>query len=142
MGYLFPSAHLGSYRPVLADIEVPLGGFLNYSEAASRLDSQTPVIHTLVELGILAGPTGFQLGRSKLVAAADVQRFSSQYVRVHALARQLRVVERWLRYYLKKSGAPMLTVAVGSSQKVYFLEKEATAKLQIPPPGKPPVSVP
>lgn len=140
-GYLFPSAHLRSYRPVLADIEVPLGGFLNYSEAASRLDSQIPEIHTLVELGILAGPTGFQLGRSKLVAAADVQRFSTQYVRIHVLARQLRVVERWLRYYLKKSGAPMLTVAVGPSQKVYFLEKEAAAKLQIPPPGKSPVSV-
>ena len=135
-GYMFHSEHLRLYRPVLGDIEVPPGGFLNYSEAASRLGSKNAVIHGLVELRILAGPAGFHCGRSKLVTAAEVQRFSNQYVGVTGLARQLHVTECWLRHHLKKSGTPMLTVPVGSSGKVYFLQKKVTAELRIFPPRK------
>lgn len=135
-GNLFPSEHLRLYRPVLGDIEIPPDGFHNYSEAASRLGLKNRVIHALVELRILAGPTGFQCCRSKFVAAAAVQRFSNQYVGVTALARQLQVTECWLRHHLKKSGTPMLTVPVGSSGKVYFLQKKVAAELRVFPPRK------
>ncbi|MHB8656198.1 MAG: TniQ family protein [Terriglobia bacterium] len=135
-GYLFSADHLRLYRPVSADIERPPDGFLNYTEAASRLASKTSVIRALVDMRILAGPIGWQRSHSKLVAAADIQRFSSQYVAVTAFARQLHVTECWLRHHLKKSGTPTLTVPVGSSEKVYFLQKKIAAELRISPPRK------
>jgi hypothetical protein len=135
-GYLFPADHLRLYRPVSGDIDRPHEGFLNYTEAASRLGSKTSVIRALVELRILAGPTGWQRGRSKLVAAADVQRFSNKYVGVNVLARQLHVTTSWLRCNLRKSGMPMLAVPVGPRGKPLFLEKEVAAEVRISPPKK------
>jgi len=135
-GYLFPSEDLRRYRPVLGDIERPPDGFINYTEAASRLGSDTTVIRGLVELRILAGPTACQRGRSKLVVAADVQRFSNQYVGVNALARHLHVTDCWLRRYFKKSGTPMLAVPKRPGEKALFLQKEVAAEVQISPPSK------
>jgi hypothetical protein len=133
-GYLFPSEHLRLYRLVRGGIEVPLGGFLNYTQAASRLGSKTPAIPALVELGILSGPAGCQRGRSKLVAAADIQRFSNQYVGLRALARHLHVTGCRLARYLRKSGTPMLAVPVGPGEKALLLQKEVAAGVRISPP--------
>jgi hypothetical protein len=135
-GYLFPSEHLRLHRPVWGDIERPPDGFLNYTEAASRLGSKTPVIRALVELRIVSGPTGCQRGRCKLVAAADIQRFSNQYVGLSALARHLRVTGCRLARYLKKTGTPMLAVPMSSGERALFLEKEVAAEVRIAPPRK------
>jgi len=135
-GYLFPAEHLRLYRPVPGDIETPPDGFLNYSEAASRLGLKTTVIRALVELRILAGPAGWQRARSKLVVAAEVQRFSNGYVGVRALARHLHVTTSWLRCHLRKSGTPMLAVPVGPREQPLFLQKELAAELRISPPRK------
>jgi hypothetical protein len=135
-GYLFPSEHLRLYRPVRGDIEVPPGGFLNYTEAASRLGSKTPVIRALVELRILSGPTGCQRGPCKLVAAAGIQRFSNQYIGLNAFARHLRVTGCRLARYLRKSGTPVLAVPAGPGERALFLQKEVAADVRIPPPGK------
>jgi len=127
MGYLFPSEHLRLYRPVVGSMEKPPEGFLNYGEAASRLGSNSQVIR---------GLSGYQQGHSKLVPAVDIQRFSSQYVGVSALARHLHVTDHWLRQHLKKSGTAMLAVPVNSRATTYFLLKEVAAELRISPPRK------
>ena len=134
-GYLFPSEHLRLYRPLWGDIERPPDGFLNYTEAASRLGSKTPAIRALVELRILSGPTGRQRG-CKLVAAADVHRFSNQYVGVRALARHLQVTGCRLARYLRDSGTQVFAVPVGSGERALFLQKEVAAEVRVPPPRK------
>ncbi len=134
-GYLFPSEHLRLYRPVWGDIQRPPDGFLNYTEAASRLGSKTPVIRALVELRILSGPAGCQRGRCKLVAAADIQRFSNQYVGLCAFARHLHVTGCRLARYLKKSHTPMLEIPIRDWGTAIFLQKDVAAAVRIPPPG-------
>jgi hypothetical protein len=134
-GYPFPSEHLRLYRPVWGDIERPPDGFLNYTEAASRLGSETPAIRALVELRILSGPAGRQRG-CKLVAAADVERFSNQYVGVRALARHLQVTGCRLARYLRDSGTPVFAVHIGSGERALFLQKEVAAEVRVPPPRK------
>ena len=135
-GYLFHSEHLRLYRPVVGAIEMPSEGFLNYSEAASRLGSESPVIGGLVAQRVFGGPTVYQHGRTKLVPARDVHRFSSQYVSVNALARHLHVTAKWLKCHLKKSGTPMLAVPVTQWGTTYFLSREVAAEMRISPPKR------
>lgn len=135
-GYLFHSEHLRLYRPVVGAIEMPSEGFLNYSEAASRLGSVSQVIRGLVAQRVFGGPTVHQHGRTKLVPAGDVHRFSGQYVSVNALARHLHVTAKWLKCHLKKSGTPMLAVPVTQWGTTYFLPREVAAEMRISPPKR------
>src|SRR5271169_208266 len=105
-GYLFPSEQMRLCRHVVGSTEKPPEGFLNYSEAASRLGSDSQVIRALVEHGILDGPGEYRCGHSKLVPASNIRLFSNQYVGVNALARHLHVTAKWLKGYLKKSVMP------------------------------------
>ena len=115
-GYLFPSERLRMYRCV-AGVQTPPEGFLNYSEAASRLGwTSADVIAGLVAQGILGVSAVHQNGRSKLVPASEIQRFASQYIAVKALARHLDVKNDWLRSHLRKSGTPTLAVPVGTGR--------------------------
>jgi hypothetical protein len=129
-GYLFKAENVRTYRSV-AGVQTPEGGFLNYSEAASRLGSNTLAIGGLVAQGLLGTTAGHQFGGSKLVPASEIQRFSSQYVTTNALARQLRVAANRLRSHLKRSGTPMLAVPVGTRGNVYFLLEKVAAEVRI-----------
>lgn len=134
MGYLFPSERLQRYRSV-PGVQTPPDGFLNYSEAASRLGwTGSDVIAGLVARGVLNAPAGCQHGHTKLLPAGEIQRFASQYVAVKALARRLHVTADWLRLHLKKSGAPVLAVQVGAGRRALFLPKEFAAEVRISPP--------
>jgi hypothetical protein len=133
-GYLFPSERLRRYRSV-AGVQTPPEGFLNYSEAASRLGwTSADVIAGLVAQGVLGASTGHQNGRSKLVPASEIQRFSTQYIAVKALARHLDVTSDWLRSHLRKSGTPTLAVPVGAGRRALFLPNEVAAEVRISPP--------
>jgi len=132
-GYLFAAKRVRMYRSV-AGVQTPPEGFLNYGEAALRLGTNSQAIGGLVAQAVLGPSAGYQLGGSKLVPAGEIQRFSSQYVGINALARQLHVTADRLRSHLKKSGTPMLAVPTGTRGKVYFLLKEVAAKVRVPPP--------
>ena len=130
-GYLFPSERLRMYRCV-AGVQTPPEGFLNYSEAASRLGwTSADVIAGLVAQGILGVSAVHQNGRSKLVPASEIQRFASQYIAVKALARHLDVKNDWLRSHLRKSGTPTLAVPVGTGRRALFLTKEVAAEVRM-----------
>jgi TniQ len=129
-GYLFKARHVRTYRSV-AGVQTPAEGFLNYSEAASRLGSNTLAIGGLVAQGLLGASAGYQLGGSKLVPASEIHRFSSQYIGIKALALQLHVAANRLRSHLKKSETPMLAVPAGTRGKTYFLLKEVAAEVRI-----------
>jgi len=135
-GYLFPSEQMRLCRHVVGSIEKPPEGFLNYSEAASRLGSDSQVIRALVEHGILDAPGEYRCGHSKLVPASNIRLFSNQYVGVNALARHLHVTAKWLKGHLKKSLTPMLAVPVNSMVTTYFLRKDVAAEVRISPPKK------
>jgi hypothetical protein len=117
-------------------MEKPPEGFLNYSEAASRLGTDSQVIRALVEHGILDAPGEYRCGHSKLVPASNIQLFSDEYVGVNAVARHLHVTAKWLKGHLKKSLTPMLAVPVNSMVTTYFLRKDVAAEVRISPPKK------
>jgi hypothetical protein len=129
-GYLFKAGHVRTYRSV-AGVQTPAEGFLNYSEAASRIGSNTLAVGGLVAQGLLGPSAGYQLGGSKLVPASEVDRFSSQYASIKALAQQFRVAAERLRRHFKRSGTPMLAVPAGTRGKTYFLLKEVAADVRI-----------
>jgi hypothetical protein len=93
------------------------------------LGSDCQVIHGLVPQRALGGATGCQHGRSELVPAGDVYRFSGQYGGVNALARHLHVTAKWPKCHFKKSGTPMLAVPVTQRGTTYFLLKEVAAEV-------------
>ena len=137
MGYLFPAERMRMYRSVTG-VQMPPEGFLNYTEAAARLGwTTTGVIAGLVAQGVLRASAGYHIGRSKLVPASEIQRFSNQYIAVKTLGRRLQVTADWLRSHLKKSGTPILAVTVGQGRRAIFLLKEVAAKVQIPGPKNP-----
>ena len=133
MGYLFPAERVRMYRSVTG-VQMPAEGFLNYTEAAAKLGSNTQAVGGLVAQGVLGASAGYHIGRSKLVPASEIQYFLSRYVGLNALARQLHVTADWLRCHFKKSGMPMLAVPVGTRGKTYFLTKEVAAAERISPP--------
>ncbi len=130
--YLFLSEDLRMYRPV-SSIEVPAKGFLNYREAAAMLGTNTPVIRGLVAQGVLAAPVPYRNGFSKLVPAADVQRFSARYVATTVLAKRLNLDGSSFSRYLKESSIPLLSVSIpGEGWQAFFVLQEIAARLRIP----------
>lgn len=134
MGYLFWSDQLRTCRSPRS-IQIPPDGFLNYSEAALLLHCSAGVIAGLVAQGALGAFAGCQSGRSKLVPAREIYRFSAEYIGVKALAQRLRVKADWLRTHLKKSGTPLFTVHLGAGRRALFLLKEVASEVRISPGG-------
>jgi len=132
-GYLFRAEDLRKYRPVPGVI-VPPEGFLNYGEAAAVLGVAVPVIRGLVAQGIVHPAAEYRFGLSKLLAAADVQRFSEGYVATSVLAKRFRLDSGSLARYLKESGTQLLEVPIPDAGKehAFFLRKEVAAQLQMP----------
>jgi hypothetical protein len=129
--YLFRSEDLRRYRPV-SGIEVPAEGFLNYREAASMLGTDTPVIRGLVAQGFFAAPAPYRNGLSKLIVAADVQRFAERYVATTVLAKHFNLNASLFSHYLKESGTPLLAVSIPKEGwQALFLLREIAAQLPL-----------
>jgi len=132
-GYLFLSEQLRKFRPV-PDIEAPPEGFLNYSEAASALGVKAPIIRAMVAQRILRAPAGYRSGLSKLVPAADIQRFAERYVATSVLARHFHLNSGSLARYLRELGAPLLAIPSPDAGKghAFFLRKDVAARTELP----------
>jgi hypothetical protein len=129
-GYLFLSDDLRKYRPVSTVKPYP-EGFLNYGEAAAVLEVESCVIRGMVAQGILSAPAGNQPGPSKLVPAAEIQRFAEQYVSATVLGRRLNINGVFLARYLKESGTPQLALPIPGREPEYarFLLRDVAARL-------------
>lgn len=132
-GYLFLSQDLRRYRPV-PGVKLTPAGFVNYSEAAAILNVKARDIRGLVVGGLLHDAVEYQFGLSKLLSAADVQRFAESYVAISALAKRSHVHTASLVRYLKESGTPPLTIALPEKgcRHAFFLSRDVAARIQIP----------
>jgi hypothetical protein len=132
-GYLFPSEFLRKYRPV-PGIRVPPEGFLNYGEAAAVLGVKVRQIRGLVEQNVLRAAAEYRFGLSKLLPAADVQRFAELYVGTSVLAKRFRLNSVAFARYLRESGTPLLVVPLldRGKEHAFFLRKDVAAQIQIP----------
>ena len=132
-GYLFRSDDLRKYRPVTG-VEVSPGGFFNYREAAAALGVRLDVISAMVAQGIVSGPVGYRFGLSKLVPAAEIQRFAERYVAAKVLAKRFHLNSGSLARYLKESGTPLLAIPLAEAGRghAFFLCKDVVARMQLP----------
>jgi hypothetical protein len=132
-GYLFPSDLLRKYRPVPV-IGVPPEGFLNYGEAAAVLGVKVRQIRGLVEQKVLRAAAEYRFGLSKLLPAADVQRFAELYVATSVLAKRFCLNSVAFARYVRESGIPLFVVPLSDRGKghAFFLRKDVAAQIQIP----------
>jgi len=132
-GYLFLSDDLRKYRPV-PGITVPPDGVVNYGEAATVLGVSVTVIRGLVAQGIVHTIAESRNGFSKLLPAADVQRFADRYVATSVLARRFHLHSGSLARHLKESGVPVLTIPIpdGGRGHAFFLRKDVAAQIKLP----------
>ena len=132
-GYLFRSEDLRKYRPV-PGMSVHPEGVLTFGEAAAVLGVAMPVVRGLVAQGILHTAAEYRNGFSKLLPAADVQRFAEGYVATSVLAKRFHLDSGSLARHLKESGTPLLAIPLPEAGKYYafFLHKDVAAQIQIP----------
>ena len=132
-GYLFQSDDLRKYRPVTG-VEATPGGFFNYGEAAAALGVRLDVISAMVAQGIVSGPSGYRFGLSKLVPAAEIQRFAERYVAAKVLAKRFHLNSGSLARYLRESGTPLLAIPLAEAGRghAFFLGKDVAARMQLP----------
>jgi hypothetical protein len=130
---LFLSDDLRKYRPV-PGITVPPDGVVNYGEAAAVLGVSVTVIRGLVAQGIVHTIAESRNGFSKLLPAADVQRFADRYVATSVLARRFHLHSGSLARHLKESGVPVLTIPIpdGGRGHAFFLRKDVAAQIKLP----------
>jgi hypothetical protein len=131
-GYLFLSDDLRKYRPVSAAKPHP-EGFLNYGEAAAVLEIESSIIRGMVAQGVLSACATNQPGPSKLVRAAEIQRFAAQYVSSTVLGRRFNINGALLARYLKESGTPLLAVPIPGKEREHarFLLRDVAALLPL-----------
>jgi len=131
-GYLFLADDLCKYRPLSAVKPHP-EGFLNYGQAAAVLDVESSVIRGMVAQGILRAPAGHRPGPSKLVRAAEIQRFAEQYVSATVLGRRFNINGSVLARYLKQSVTPLLAVPIPGKgrERARFLLRDVAARLPL-----------
>jgi hypothetical protein len=132
MGYLFLADDLRKYRPLSAVKPHP-EGFLNYGKAAAVLEVESCVIRGMVAQGILSAPAGNRPGPSKLVPAAEIQRFAEQYVSATVLSRRFNINGRLLASYLKESVTPLLSIPIPGKEREHarFLLRDVAARLPL-----------
>ena len=88
------------------------------------------------EQNIVRAAADYRFGLSKLVPAADVQRFAERYVATSVLAKRFRLNSGSLARYLKESGTPLLVIPIPDAGRghAFFLRKDVAAQIQIPSP--------
>jgi len=87
----------------------------------------------MVAQGILTGPAGNQPGPSKLLRAAEIQRFAEQYVSATVLGRRFNINGSVLARYLKQSVTPLLAVPIPGKgrERARFLLRDVAARLPL-----------
>ena len=132
-GYLFRSEDLRKYRPV-PGMTVHPEGFYTFGEAAAVLGVATPVIRGLVAQGIVHTTGGHRNGHSKLLPAADIQRFGEAYVATSVLAMRFHLHSGSFTRHLKESGAPLLAIQIPDANPycAFFLHRDVAAHIRIP----------
>jgi hypothetical protein len=95
------------------------------------------VIRGLVAQGIVHAAAEYRNGFSKLLPAADGQRFAERYVATSVLAKRFHLNSGSLARHLKESGTPLLAVPLPDAGKYYafFLRKDVAAQIQLPSRG-------
>ncbi len=130
-GYFFLLRQLRKYRPAL-QAKARTEDFLCYKEAASKLGTCPEVIRKLAARRVLGIPTECPHGQSKLLPAADVERFGRQYVPVSLLAKRFGTSSKWLAGYLEgRDSSQVLAVRLGTSRKL-FVPRQIASRLRIP----------
>ena len=134
-GYIFAAHDLRRYRP-MSGVDATTGDLINYREAATLLGVELREIRGLVAGGILHDAVEYQFGLSKLLAAADVQRFAEHHVAISALAKRHRLNTIALFRYLSERGAPLLSVPLPEkgTRHAWFLRRDVVCHIQIPTP--------
>jgi len=76
----------------------------------------------------------YRNGFSKLLPAADVQRFAERYVATSVLASRFQLNSGSLARHLKESGTPLLTIPIPDAGRghAFFLRKDVAAQIQLP----------
>ena len=128
-GYLFRAEDLRKYRPV-PGITVHPEGVVTFGEAAAVLDVAMPVVRGLVAQGILHTAAEYRNGLSKLLPAADVQRFAASYVATSVLARRFHLHSGSFARHLKESGTPLLAIPIPDAGKYYAFFLQRTLPLR------------
>ena len=130
-GYLFLSKDLRKYRPA-SGMTAPPEGVVTYGEAAAIIGVAIHVISGLAAQGIVQAAES-RNGLSKLLPAADVQRFAEGYVATSVLARRFHLSTRSLARHLKESGTPLLAIPLPYDGRfAFFLRKDVAAQVQFP----------
>ena len=130
-GYFFPLAQLRKYRPAV-QARMRTGEFLCYREAASTLGTNHEVIRKLADCGLLGIPTQCLHGQSKLLSAAEVERFGRQYERVSVLAKRFGTSSKWLAGYLEgRYSSHVLAVRLRTSRTM-FVPRRIASRVRIP----------
>ncbi|PYS55480.1 MAG: hypothetical protein DMG13_03860 [Acidobacteria bacterium] len=107
-----------------------------HGEAAAVLGVKVRQIRGLVEQNVLRAAAEYRFGLSKLLPAADVQRFAELHVATSVLAKRFRLNSGAFARYLRESGTPLLVVPLSDRGKghAFFLRKDVAAQIQIPSP--------
>ena len=90
------------------------------------------VVRKLTAHGVLGVPTECPHGQSKLLPAADVERFGRQYVPVSLLAKRFGTSSKWLAGYLESChSSRVLAVHLKTSRKL-FVPHRIASRVRIP----------
>jgi hypothetical protein len=118
-------------------VEVTPEGFINYREAAALLGVAMREIRGLVSGGVIHDAVEYQFGLSKLVPAADMQRFAERYVAISALSKQYRLNTIALVRYMRERGTPLLSVRLPEkgTRHASFLRRDVACQIQVPTPN-------
>ena len=97
------------------------------------LEVDSSVIRGMVAQGILSAPAGNRPGPSKLLPAAEIQRFAEQYVSATVLGRRFNINGKLLARYLKESVTPLLAVPIPGKGREHalFLLRGVAARLPL-----------
>ena len=128
LGYLFRSEDLRNYRPT--HTPMPAGGFLNYREAASMLETRTEVIRGLVIHGILSSPNEYRPGLAKLVPTRDVQHFAALYVDASILAACSGNTNHRLRGLISEIKESIIDIPIPGKGRKIFIPRNVAATIR------------
>ena len=97
------------------------------------LEVESCVIRGMVAQGILSASAGNRPDPSKLVPAAEIQRFAEQYVSATVLGRRFNINGSVLARYLKQSVTPLLAVPIPGKgrERARFLLRDVAARLPL-----------
>jgi hypothetical protein len=87
----------------------------------------------MVAQGILSASAGNRPDPSKLVPAAEIQRFAEQYVSATVLGRRFNINGSLLARYLRESVTPLLAVPIPGKRREHarFLLRNVAARLPL-----------